>query len=319
MIPIYYIFVNLIVFFITFNAVWANDYQSQINELSQIVAKCVQERDTNHHVFYGCIDWHSSVHGNWALIFSSKTNGQTPQKIFSTLNRSNIQFELELLKSSDQMNQSFEMPYGRAWFLQLVRDSEIMFDNSEMKDAAQYVYDSLMKYAKSGGGSFISSKYDNASWYFYQLYQWADHIQNRKDKDLLKDLALNRLNKITNWPSFSENTGFFEPKALALLLLEAIVDDSNLVNKLEEEINRDGLNPKMFPFSTAHQGGLNYSRAWGLWALYNLTKDEKYKKSWQKHMEYMIKNINSWKYDYENYGHWIGQFGLFSYRNAVIP
>jgi hypothetical protein len=313
------ILISIIILLSIHSNSWASDYLLEINELSKIVEQCVQRRDTNHHVFYGCIDWHSSVHGNWALIYASKENNKTPTKIFSNLNSSNIQIELELLKSIEPLHHSFEMPYGRAWFLQLARDSETMFNNYEMRDAAKYIYNSLMEYAKSEGGDFISSRYDNASWYFYQLYQWAEHIQNDKDKKFLKKLVTSRISKIQNWPTLSQNTGFFEPKSLALLLLETISGSSGLVNKIEEEINKDGLKPKKMPFSTSHQGGINYSRAWGIWALYNLTQDEKYKKSWEEHMEYMIKNINNWKDDYRQYGHWVAQFGLFSYRNLVKP
>src|SRR5689334_17949407 len=35
--------------------------------LTEPIAVCVGRKDTDHPSFSGCIDWHSSVHGVWAL------------------------------------------------------------------------------------------------------------------------------------------------------------------------------------------------------------------------------------------------------------
>ncbi|MDH5216699.1 MAG: DUF2891 domain-containing protein [Gammaproteobacteria bacterium] len=292
---------------------------NQMRELAQIVEVCVKRRDTAHPVFNGCIDWHSSVHGYWSLVFISKMDHKTPKDIFALLSQGNLQKELEFLKNGDRLSRHFEMPYGRAWFLQLARDSEVFFGNKEMHNAATYVYQTLIDYAINSGGSFTSTEYYNASWYCYQLYKWAEHTHNEHDMELIKKICVSRLEKVRSWPEFATNTGFFAPKALALLLLAEIDKENLLVETLEMEIIRDGLKPKTIPFSTAHEGGLNYSRSWGLWALYRLTNNERYKKSWLEHMEYMSQNMNSWKHEYRKYGHWLGQFGLFSYRIALVP
>src|ERR1700761_5938585 len=45
--------------------------------LSVPISECVVRRDTTHPVFHGCIDWHSAVHGNYALRVISRVTGDT--------------------------------------------------------------------------------------------------------------------------------------------------------------------------------------------------------------------------------------------------
>ena len=76
--------------------------------------------------FYGCFDWHSSVHGHWLLVRLLKTDPETPfrEAIASALSQS---FTIENIVAEvsyylDPNRKSFERPYGIAWFLQLVAE-----------------------------------------------------------------------------------------------------------------------------------------------------------------------------------------------------
>lgn len=76
--------------------------------------------------FYGCFDWHSSVHGHWLLVRLLTTDRDTPfrESIVSALSTSfttaNIAVEVSYYLSPNR--KSFERPYGIAWFLQLVAE-----------------------------------------------------------------------------------------------------------------------------------------------------------------------------------------------------
>jgi hypothetical protein len=76
--------------------------------------------------FYGCFDWHSSVHGHWLLVRLLKTNPEMPfrEAAISALEESftveNIAAEVNYYL--DPNRKSFERPYGVAWFLQLVAE-----------------------------------------------------------------------------------------------------------------------------------------------------------------------------------------------------
>ena len=73
--------------------------------------------------FYGCYDWHSSVHGHWLLARLTRTfpnAGFAPQArdaLEQSLTKENIAQEVAYLTADGRA--SFERPYGLAWLLQL--------------------------------------------------------------------------------------------------------------------------------------------------------------------------------------------------------
>ncbi len=78
--------------------------------------------------FYGCFDWHSSVHGHWLLVrvLKMSPDGPLTQEIRAALAQSftaqNIAAEVAYFDGEDRA--SFERPYGIAWFLQLIAELE---------------------------------------------------------------------------------------------------------------------------------------------------------------------------------------------------
>jgi hypothetical protein len=99
------------------------------NKLSQVLADETQllpPRDL-HPAFFGCFDWHSSVHGHWMLIKLLKEFPELPerQQVIDGLSRSlsadNIAGEVAYF---DIESASWERTYGWAWLLQLATELE---------------------------------------------------------------------------------------------------------------------------------------------------------------------------------------------------
>ena len=73
--------------------------------------------------FYGCYDWHSSVHGHWLLARVARLHGtrRSPpareRHSTQSLTAANIAAEVRYLNGAGRV--SFERPYGLAWLLQL--------------------------------------------------------------------------------------------------------------------------------------------------------------------------------------------------------
>jgi len=73
--------------------------------------------------FYGCYDWHSSVHGHWLLARLARTFPDAPfakaahDAIAASITPENIAQEVRYLRGDGRA--SFERPYGLAWLLQL--------------------------------------------------------------------------------------------------------------------------------------------------------------------------------------------------------
>ncbi len=73
--------------------------------------------------FYGCYDWHSSVHGHWLLARLARTFPDAPfatparEALARSITAEHIAQEAAYL--SGEGRASFERPYGLAWLLQL--------------------------------------------------------------------------------------------------------------------------------------------------------------------------------------------------------
>jgi hypothetical protein len=73
--------------------------------------------------FYGCYDWHSSVHGHWLLVRLARTFPDAPfalqarAALQQSLTAENLHTEASYLQAEGRA--SFERPYGLAWLLQL--------------------------------------------------------------------------------------------------------------------------------------------------------------------------------------------------------
>ena len=69
--------------------------------------------------FYGCFDWHSSVHGHWLLVRLLNTHEDDVDSaaIIQSLDKSFTEENLagELASYSRPGMKSFERPYGIAW------------------------------------------------------------------------------------------------------------------------------------------------------------------------------------------------------------
>ena len=83
--------------------------------------------------FYGCYDWHSSVHGHWLLVRLVRTFPSASfapparEALRQSLTAENIAQEAAYLRADGRA--SFERPYGLAWLLQLaaeLREWEIL-------------------------------------------------------------------------------------------------------------------------------------------------------------------------------------------------
>ena len=76
--------------------------------------------------FYGCYDWHSSVHGHWLLARLARLAPKAPEAeearkaLAQSLTPVNIAAEVAYLEGKGRA--SFERPYGLAWLLQLAAE-----------------------------------------------------------------------------------------------------------------------------------------------------------------------------------------------------
>jgi hypothetical protein len=91
--------------------------------------------------FYGCYDWHSSVHGHWLLARLIRAFPNAPfvptarDALRQSLTAENVAQEAAYLRAEGRS--SFERPYGLAWLLQLAAElREWSGDDPQPRDMA---------------------------------------------------------------------------------------------------------------------------------------------------------------------------------------
>jgi hypothetical protein len=116
----------------------------QAGKLAELAWKCIHTEYGNHIMhtmlsdkdvgtpsqlhpsFYGCYDWHSSVHGHWLLVKLLREFPDLPGRdsivkaIDSSLTAENIAVEIAYLKAPGRI--SYERPYGWSWLLKLTTE-----------------------------------------------------------------------------------------------------------------------------------------------------------------------------------------------------
>jgi hypothetical protein len=163
-------------------------------------------------------------------------------------------------------------------------------------------------------------EYGNLSWPLLNLWYWGKWTQN---SGLLEELA--NFTRIRLLPldqacsaTLDHATDEFFPAALqrcrALLTILSPGDSSTwLASYQSASVAFSPLT--MFP--TIHSAGLNFSRSWGLWTLYQHTKDPAFRDLYVKHIVTHMDMPQYWRDDYRKHGHWIPQFGIYGMALSI--
>lgn len=289
-----------------------NEQKSEIMlNFGKSIASCVRRKDTNHSAFNGCIDWHSAVHGVWALIAISRATGtkEFDFLISNTLKDNKLSKELFLLKN----HQNFEMPYGRAWFLRLSIDYEKHYSTKKLRVMADYIFKSMLLYLKKQHKTILSGSYESVSWSLIHMLDYARFTKNKRfEKDVLKLIKkrypLDKLKCETN----SESGNFMAVCTNILSLASRILNRLEFIQWQTSFIDLNHLPNFVKKTTNWHHYGLNFSRAWGLWDAYDKTGDPRYLKVYVEHFISGLNPHSNWNGNYRGVGHWVGQFGVFA-------
>src|SRR5262245_49464716 len=139
--------------------------------LAEPIRLGVARRDTSHAAFHGCLDWHSAVHGVWALTAYARMTGdrQDEPLIAALLSPASVAAERAFLRARP----GFEMPYGRAWFLRLAREHELHFGTGALRPMADDLLASLLSHYGAHPPDPRRGNYDSASWALLNMHDYA--------------------------------------------------------------------------------------------------------------------------------------------------
>ncbi len=281
-----------------------------------------------HPIFYGCLDWHSAVHGYWLLqklrtIFPAISTAKAIDDLFKrSLNEENIAKELSYFEKSP----SYERPYGWSWFLALT---------TELKKNSSYsaLMDPLAKHIRNAFINFLPKQHypvrigmhSNTAFALYLALEYAQYVKDDELIIIIVKRSIDYYYNDTNYPIQYEPSGsdFLSAGLMEALLMVKVLAKHDGLKWLDNFLPNAVARQIYFTPATVtdredgqlvHLDGLNFSRAWCLRAIArNLpVGDERatyFRGIAKKHVDYSLPHIASGHWMGE---HWLGTFALLA-------
>lgn len=237
--------------------------------------------------FYGCFDWHSSVHGHWLLVRILKTDPKSPMKpaILAALDRSftpeNIAAELAYVAGEGR--KGFERPYGTAWLLQLVAELDESDDpklkawRETLRPLEDKIVAETQAWLPKLAYPIRLGTHNQSAFAFGLMIDYARQTGNAAFEKQLADKALEFHRADVNCPLAYEPSGedFLSPCLMEADLMRRVMpqaDYAKWLGKFLPQIPVDGslawLKPGEVRDPTdgklVHLDGVNLSRAWAM-------------------------------------------------------
>lgn len=237
--------------------------------------------------FYGCFDWHSSVHGHWLLtrLLTVQPDGVYAAEIRAALAKSFTEENMagELNYYTAEGRGSFERPYGIAWYLQLVAELEESDDPQlrEWRETLRPLEDAIVGNVRAWLPKLSYpvrlGTHNQTAFAFGLMLDYARTVGNDAFANELaqKSLAFHRAD--VNCPLAYEPSGedFLSPCLMEADLMRRVMPQQDFVVWLGyflPQIPIDGSSDWLAPGivldasdgKLVHLDGVNLSRAWAL-------------------------------------------------------
>ena len=295
---------------------------------------------TLHPAFYGCYDWHSSVHGHWMLIRLLKMFPGLPesQQIRGALNENltseNILAEVAYMKQANR--QSFERTYGWAWALKLAEELHSWNDDdgkkwsANLKPLAELLSQSYRTFLPKQTYPIRTGVHPNTAFGLAFALDYAKAVGDRELQSLLSERSRTYFAKDANYPGAWEPGGedFFSAALMEADLMRRVMQPREFATwfhrflpgvakggppaLLKPALVTDRTDPKL-----VHLDGLNLSRAWCMRSIATaLPANDPARKilslSADQHAAAALAHVASGDYAGE---HWLASFAVFLLSN----
>jgi hypothetical protein len=286
--------------------------------------------------FYGCYDWHSSVHAHWLLVRLLRLYPGAPfaqdarAALAADLTPTNIAGEVAYV--GNEARASFERPYGLAWLLQLSAELRSWDDAQGRRWADALAPLEMLAAAKLK--SWLPKLYypirigehDQTAFAFGLVWDWARSVDDAEMTALLADAADRFYRGDRDCPLGYEPSGqdflspclaeadfmrrVLEPAAFAKWLGEFLpqVPARRSAEWLPPGVVTDRADPKL-----AHIDGLNLSRAWMLEGIAHglQPSDERVPALAAAAASHRAAALPAVTGEHYEGGHWLGTFAVY--------
>jgi len=286
--------------------------------------------------FYGCYDWHSSVHGHWLLARLIRTfpDAEFVQPAREALRQSltpeNIAHEAAYLRAEGRA--SFERPYGLAWLLQLGTELREWNDPQAREMAAnlqpleQAALEHLNAWLPKLANPVRIGEHDQTAFALGLMVDYARVSGDQTFAALVESKARQFFLNDKNCPLAYEPSGedFLSPCLGEADLMRRVLPGRDFAAWLKTflpQISTAATRPWLLPVVSpdpsdpklAHLDGLNLSRAWMLQGIAaGLPKGDKrvpaITAAADAHRRAGLAAVTG---EYYEGGHWLGSFAVY--------
>src|SRR5215831_12294489 len=328
--------------------------QTQASHFASLALKCIQKEYPNkpdhtindkadvrspremHPAFYGCLDWHSTVHGHWMLVHLLRIFPNLPENkqirvaLEANLSEQNIAGEVAYLKQPSRA--SFERTYGWAWLLKLTEELRGWDDEDgrrwarNLQSLADAFVEKYLAFLPKQNYPIRTGVHPNTAFGLAFALDYARAAGDQKLETLIVERSRTYYGNDVNYPAAWEPGGedFFSPALMEADLMRRVMKNSeyatwvhrflpDLVRNepqqlLQPAIVTDRTDPKL-----VHLDGLNLSRAWCMRSIAaalpaNDPARKIFTRSAEAHANAALPYIASGNYEGE---HWLASFAVY--------
>ena len=284
-----------------------------------------------HPAFYGCFDWHSSVHGHWMLVKLLKEFDLTDAEVIRNLLRqnlteSNLRSEAAYMANATQA--TFERPYGWAWLLKLALELKT-WQNEDCEQWRRWleplVNQVVLRYLNwLPNQAFPVRAGTHGNTAFGLIFAWDFAVEtNHEDLQLaISSGARNYFFRDVGYPFGFEPSGedFLSPGLVEANLMGRILDPVDFEGWFDRFVGKQDILKSVLPITNidrmdpriGHLDGLNLSRAWCLFEIgHRLSQSHPHRSSIllsaNDHASTGINHISTGNYMGE---HWLASFAV---------
>jgi Protein of unknown function (DUF2891) len=328
--------------------------EAQASHFAGLALKCLQKEFPNkpdhtindtddvrspremHPAFYGCLDWHSTVHGHWMLVHLLRLFPNLPESkqiraaLDVNLSQKNIAGEVAYLKQPSRA--SFERTYGWAWLLKLAEELRGWNDgdgrrwSANLQPLADAFVEKYLAFLPKQNYPIRTGVHPNTAFGLAFALDYARAVNDKKLESLIVERAQTYYGHDVNYPASWEPGGedFFSPALMEADLMRRVLSKKEFTvwfrrflpdvarsqpkALLEPAVVTDRTDPKL-----VHLDGLNLSRAWCMASIANtLPSNDPLQrilaKSATAHANAALPYIASGNYEGE---HWLASFAVY--------
>ena len=238
-----------------------------------------------HPAFYGCFDWHSSVHGHWMLVRLLRQFPDLPEKkeiravLAEHLTAKNLQAEADYFALPNCA--SFERTYGWAWLLKLAEELHTWDDpdarqwSKHLRPLTETIVSRYLAFLPKQTYPIRSGVHPNTAFGLAFALDYARTVGNKPLRELIEERSRTYYGKDAEIPARWEPDGadFFSPSLLEADLMRRVLSPEEFHAWFQRYLpNLAKGEPKtlLTPATVSdrsdpqivHLDGLNLSRAW---------------------------------------------------------